>query len=673
MTVANSDRSKSVVSVLSRENLVEVVRALRSPSEEAPSWNVVEALELLIDSGNFLLARDLASQVALMVQGDGRDRLFRAYEALCQLMVYGGQTSAIQTLESLYIEIHHKRHSLSDRARVALILGRALSVCVAMGSLPESALLRARQVLGIELQRCAAEGAIELQSVIALELAKSYLHAPSSDPHAAFGIMQVLRNDARLTSVCPALAFDISRVIFQIQRVLTPDSVDENSLRQEAMALGGVARGLAELVIARRDPAACEDALTRAEHLFQDNEFLAGSFEALFLLGSTALDRGYNSVAERHLSIALRVAERGGFLHGKLLARAGLFQAALITGGNDEAKLRCDALSEALASEVGLGSMGLNVAAAQQITGDISGALATADQCEKLFEKLGMVNSQSQAASSAGSCHARLGAWERACTAWSRAIQLDERRNAFCQASERRALLVQALVMKDMTKHGSISSTTTRKCEATLARAHQSLAPFGDSPEAHRVGARLHVIEAQLNVMLKRNVSALKHTARARECFDRLGLEHDVALVDALTGLAMIEVGKGGMSEMFEEAALTLQRALQFFASGDVAVVRWKILYYLSLSALLNSQHKTSPVDQRKWRDLACVWLRDAVREVDRLANGPIGLGDATPEGDFSPGLKVTSLDVLKKALGMSAGKRRQSTAQLESEDPILH
>lgn len=676
MTRAGRNNQNMVVSDLDRESIAEIVETLRKPRpDSAPSWNVVEALELLIDSGNFLLAQDLARQVSSMVEGDGRERLFRGYEALCRLMVEGAQTNAIQSLEALYIEIHHKGHSLSDRARITLLLARALAVCVAMGSLPESSLLRARQVLSVELQRCSNEGAIELQCILAVELSKSYLHAPNSDPQAALGLIQIVRGDPRFPSIRPSLAFDVSRLVFQIHRALNPDSVDSNDLRREAMAFGGVARALAELAIARRNPEACEEALMKAEQLFQDNEFLAGSFEVLFLLGSNALDRGYNSVAERYLSNALRVAERGGFLHGKLLARAGLFQASLISGNRDEAKLRCEALSEALGSEVGVGSMGLNVAAAQQITGDINAALASAEQCEELFDKLDMVSSQSQAASTVGSCHARLGEWARACTAWSRAIQLDGRRNAFCQASERRALLVQALVMRDMTQHGSISPSTIRKCEATLVRAREALQPFGSSHEALRIEARLHVIEAQLNVMLKRNVTALKHSAQARECFDRLGLEYDVALVDALTGLAMIEVGKGGMSEMFEEATLTLQRALQFFASGDVTIVRWKILYYLSLSALLTSQHKPSPADQRKWRDLASLWLRDAMREVDSLQGSQVALNDAGPDGDFSPGLKPASLEALKKALGISStGKRRQSSSlQFESEDPILH
>jgi tetratricopeptide (TPR) repeat protein len=322
--------------------------------------------------------------------------------------------------------------------------------------------------------------------------------------------------------------------------------------------------------------------------------------------------------------------------------------------------------------------MGLNAAAAQQIVGDIAAALTTAERCEKFFKERAILTSQSQAAYTVGSCHARTGNWSGAYTAWSRAVRLDDEQCAFIQASERRALLVQGLVMGDMGSRGSIRPATIAKCEAILARAYEALKPFGSSPEAQRVLGKLSVVHAQMCVMTKQNVSALRYTAVARESFGALGFDYDVALVDALAGLAMIEVGKGGAHDMFEEAVLTLQRALQFFTSPEHRRVRWKILYYLAVGALLAGQHKGRSLDKLKWRDLAAGWVRSASDECAIIEKeGAQGLAFGV-DAEFSPGLQPSALEPLQKALGMGgATRRKRSQRDIEAAvgpgDGYLH
>lgn len=653
---------------LTRDSIIEIVQALQDVNAaDSCTWNVVEALELLIDAGHFSLAHRLASRVAEMVVGDGRARLFHGYRDLCSLMETGRQQVAIESLERLYIEIHHGGHSLADRIRSALLLARALSVCVSMGTLSEAAVIRARHVLGVELERAASAGNIDLQGQVALELAKSYLHAPTPEPRAAFNVLDVLYREIARESLSPDLAFDLSRLRYQAAKALggkVAELCSEESLRNESLAVGGVARALAELAVARRDPQFPESSLVKVAELLEHNEFLAGAFEALFTVGSNALDRGHNSSAERYLTHALRIAERGGFLHGKLLVRVGLFQASIIAANLEEASMRCEAIVSSLQSEVALGSMGLNAAAAQQIIGDIAGSRATAERCEKFCKERSLSASQSLAAYTVGSCLARLGDWKGAYGAWSRSVRLDDERCAFMQASERRALLVQGLVMDEMGSRGDIRRTTVAKCEAILARAYETLQSFGDVAEAQRVRGKLHVVHAQMYVMSKDTIGALRHASSARECFGAIGLEYDAALVDALSGLAMIELGKTGAREMFEEAVLTLQRALQFFGGGEYRRIRWKILCYLAVAALLTGEHKVKPSDRMKWRDLAAGWVKGASDECalieSEAADSMTSFGDA----EFSPGLKPAALEPLKKALGLGGDGRRKRPAR---------
>jgi len=637
-------------------------------------------LELLIDAGQFRVARGLAARITDMVSGDGRERLFRGYASLCTMMEGGAQRETLNDLERLYVEIHNSGHSLADRVRSALLLARAICVCVSMGTLPEGKIIRARTVLSVELERSVAAGKFDLQMQVALELAKSYLHAPSSDARAAYSLLTLLRQDGAVENLPAEMVFDLERLTYQAARSIGGEVAarhSEEHLRAQSFLVGGVARGLTELTLARRNPDFPESALEGVVDLFEQNEFLAGAFEALFTLGSNALDRGHNSSAERYLSRALRVAERGGFLHGVLLSRVGLFQASMIAANMDEAKGRCDAIVGSLSSELALGAMGLNAAAAQQLTGDINGGLATAERCEKFFKESGFVTSQSQAAYTIGSCRARMGDWAGAYAAWSRSVRLDDEQSAFIQASERRALLVQGLVMSDTMTRGAIRATTISKCEAILARAYDGLTPFGDSADAKRVRGKLSVVHAQMCVMAKDNVRALRYAAVARESFGALGFDYDVALVDALSGLAMIEVGKGGAHEMFEEAVMTLQRALQFFSGSETRRVRWKILYYLAVAALLAGQHRSRPLEKMKWRDLAAGWLRAASDECAVLEREGASELHSGSDSEFSPGLKPQALEALKKALGVGTNRRKRAEVHVEAEagpgDGYLH
>lgn len=681
MTTKRASRKKEEVQRLTRDNVPEIVAALKElNSTTTPRWNVVDALELLIDSGNFAHARALAERIIPLVNGDGRERLFKGYLALCDLMINGAQTEAIRELEALYVEIHHNGHSVADRVRIALLLSRSLSVCVGMGSLSEAALLRARGVLQVELTRVVEACNPEFQCVVATELAKSYLHAPTSDPRAAMGILRDPRLLQAMSLVPIDLSFDVRRITYQVTRAVGAGcdiEFSDEQLRAEARVVGGVARALAELAIARRAAAPCEDRLDKAAELFETNEFMSGAFEARFLLGSQALDRGHNSVAERQLRQADRLAAGVGFLHGQLLARVGLFQAAIIGAQDGEATSRADELSSLMSSEVALGSMGLNMAAARQIVGQVVEALEMARRCQGFFSRQGIEHSEAQALHTLGSCEARLGQWPAAYTAWERSVQIDEERCAFISACERRALVVQALVMTDITTSGQVDSATRALCQELLDESYQTLRRFGQSSEARRIEARLHTVNAQLCVMTKSSVAALRHTSAARELFESLGMDHDAALVEALSGLAMIEVGKCGSTEIVEEAVLTLQRPLQFFTGSEYRHIRWKVLYYLAVAGVVISQRKSQAMDKLKWKDLATGWLKDALREVAQLDEAAGGANASQPDSEFSPGLKPSALEALKVTLGIGAQRSRRAERDLVPEvgpgDGVVH
>lgn len=669
-------RSARSATPICRDLVPDIITTVGGRSlKDAPKWNVVEALEVLIDSGNFSAARQVAKRIIPTVMGDGRERLFFGYMALCDLMTTGEQTESLAALESLYVRIHNGGHSTADRIRIGLLLARALSVCVCMGSVGEEKLLRARQVLGAELERAARSGEKELHAQVALELSKSYLHSPTSDPRAALGILRTLEEEVTLASLREDLQCDIARMFFQAARRVGGDIAaryTEGDLREKSGGFGGVSRGLVELAIARRAPSDHSEALQKAAELLEENRYIAGAFEALFLLATAALEREFNSVAERYLQRALALAEEAGFLHGKVLASIGLFQAATISGNLESARRFCGSIVADLDCEMVLGSQGLNISAAQQMIGDLSGSLDTVYRSEKYYQAHGMKAAESFAAHALGVCHARMGNWNRAKQVWKRAIDLDDARCAFLQSCERRGVYVQSLVMCDMLSKGMVSAATAKKAEGVLFKGYDLISHFGDAPEAQQIAARLSMVHGQLFVMTKDYVGALRHLARARELFEHLGSEHDVAVVDSVMGFSMIELGKAGTPSMLEEATLTLQRPLQTFSGTEYARIRWKLLYYLAIAAYMVGEQKGPGVERHKWRDLSAGWLRGAIDESARAEKQSPHPWDSQLEADFSPGLKPEVMEPLKKALGLvgEARRRKGVTAQSEPTSP---
>ncbi len=642
----------------SRESLPEIVKALQAANDSSSrAWNIVEVLELLIDAGHFLTARGLSQRVVRMLEGDGRERLFKGYEALCVLMSEGSAEECVARLEQLYIEIHNSGHSVADKVRIGLLLSRALAMCVGGGALPAAGILRARSVLAVELERAAGSAEVELHGQVALELAKAYLHAPISDALAAHSILERVSKELNNRGISPGLAFDITRVMYQSGRILgvaSDTKAQEHDLRQQATANGVVAQALAELAIARRAEEINSAALEGAVATFEVHEFLSGAFEGLFLLATSALDRGHNVVAERFLLRAQQVAERAGFEQGVALAQIGLFQGASIADDRRAMQEHCRRLTSGTPSELVLCASGVNMAAAQQITGDFAGAIRTATRCQKFFEGHGLWSSASQALFIVGTCQAQLGKWGKAAVAWNKAYVLDRKRNACIQACERQCMVVQALVMDDMLSRGGVRPATASKSHKQLREADALLRSCGDSVDGVRARARLLQIEAQLCVMTGSFVASLKHLSNSRGLFDSLGMEFEVAMVDAFTGLSLMEVGKGSAPDVLEEAVHTLQRAYQFFSSPVYPPIRWKLSYYLAMAALHISNNAGDPFVKAKWRDLAVGWTRSADHDLELLAkNTTAPLESLEGASDFSPGLRPAAMEALKRALGV--------------------
>lgn len=678
MTVQEQNRQSPLVA--SRESVGEIVRALHDPSVEKPPLNVAEVLELLIDAGQFVCAQQLSESVAGRVSGDGRDRLFRGYATLCELMQSGKQDNCLETLETLYIEIHNGGHSVPDKVRIGLLLARAIALCVSVGSLSERSILRCRNILSVELDRLALADEADIEAQVVTDLAKCYLYAPTPDPRAAHAIVSTYVASPKFQSLSASRSFDVMRALFQSDHAFYEESEQlarESLLREHAQKIGVIACALAELSIARKRYPVDLERLNWAAEIFESNNCLSGAFEANFVLATHAFDRSHNVVAEKYWGRALAISGRGGFLHGELLALLGLFQCSLLGEESKKADSWLHRAQGRLCSELAVGSAGLNVAAAQQMVGDFTGALSTATRCESFFKDRQMSGFQAQAANIVATCEARAGNWKRAGQAWKRAAALDLRRHAFVTAAERHGLIAQTILMDDMAEVGHARSVTLGKVDSILSKADGILESFGGLEEASRVRARLHGVRAHAKVLSGEHVSALRHFASAREIYNNLGLSLDVAMTDALTALSMLEVGKSASPGLAEESVIHLQRALHYFVSQRSSSMTWKILYYMSVAAVVVSQSKTAERDKEKWKSLAVAWIEEAEREFEQHKEDPSHGEDADAAYvGFAPGVTKASIRKIKKVLGLRDGQRRsreQANASFLDVGDLVH
>lgn len=656
---------------LCRDFVPELIRVVEQGGDESGvSWNVVESLELLLDAGAFKDAHALASSVVGMLGDDRRNRLFQAYIQLCDLIQGAPLQLGIERIEALFIEIEHGGFSHNDRCWSGIVLARALAIGVYTHALPEAELLRARTILSLEFSRGLTESSALTHIKVGLELARTYVHCPKPELPAARELLSRLALLCDSHGISPDITFDVFRLLHQVGG---EESCPAERLRALAHPLGGVARGLAELVIARGEAklsTSATSSLEKALVLFQESSYRSGEFEALIALATSSAECEHHAKASRLFSQADIVATAGGFMYGRGIALLGLFNSAVASGEVENARLGAEKLRLLCASEIFMTAFGLNTVAAHQLVGAGEVAVKLAMKCEKAFSSQGLHGLTAQAAFMLGASYADAGKWKQARAAWKRALTCDEVRRSYISACDRRAALAQAIAMVDFTEHGSLRDSTVLEVEGLLVKSERSLAPFGQSTEAvHALGKTLH-IHAQLSILAKQPLNALKHLNRARESFGALALQREVALTDGLTGLALLEASKQSGPQLLDEAMSALRRSLDFFVGEEGSRVTWKIRYYLAVACIIKSQHANDPLQGEAHRQMAAGFLEEASADSSLLAVEGGMPRASNGEGDFSPGLQADVLEPLKKILGLPARRRKGKPSAKGASQP---
>lgn len=611
----------------------------------------------LIESGHYRKA----GQLLLSSLDSPIDAALRsALQAYSRIFLLGQPTEHVEELERLASLGTPKIH---DQIRIRELYSRAVAIAVSFNALPQSYLNRARY----EMSR-AVDGWLELDEFESyararIHLAQFYSVGAWPDNGTARTLLELVISDTRIGA---EYRIDAKRRLVELDYTTGNSSTKEIAIRREFSTLekealdagfviqsGLVLVSLSRTLKNRSLPVA--HVLERAERLFVDNNYPIGVFEVCMNSASLAVESGHLVKARRLFESATATAVEIEFIEGQLVSDLALIQVLI---SQSERKLAEERAESVLKLKKDLPSFGLSIAAIYQLLGELERARKVAASAELYYRQLDILDLVSQSIFMQGACLAGQNRWDKARVLWQKAQQIDHSRGDKSGEIEKLLSIAQAITLNDFTATKSVSDQVMAKVAEKIALAESLAKNLPIAGERLRLLGRTSQTSAQLKMVARRPLMALKDFSMARDAFVQLAARRDVAFIDAVMGFALLETGRAGKSGMFEEALEAFKRSLDYFSSEQILAVRWKIFYYLALTSFLIAKSEAGRGTSLFWINGASEWLEAAVLDANRVKEaGIINAG----ENEISPGLAYESLDALAKEL---------STAVEQTEEP---
>lgn len=671
MSKATTARSEGEGLGLQRHDLRELLEGVRNPeSGLARTWNVVEALELLLDAGQYKVAQRLARYICTLLHDDDRQRLFAAYETLCQIAIDGTLHSKLAILDTINQQMSVLGHSQADRVRIALVRARALGIGISMKALPEGELFAARVLIESQYRAALSAGKVQLALVAGLELLRTYVYSTSPEFVAARGLLAQLVSledpASKGVDISTDVRCDLARFRYFIEISLAGavrNDFLERRLRSEVAELGELAQALAELTINRLAPEECDrEALEGAHAVFVSYGHLSAAAETALLLAGQSLAVGHHARAQRLFSAAFSIGDESGSQYTQISATLGLFHTHAASGDSVECLSLAHELSGFMPTELGLSGFGVTVVPALQVIGDLRGAAKLARRCLSVARSGRVTALELEALTRVAGCFAAAGNWNKAAATYIEAAECAKLRRDFAARCDLQIAALQAelvLFNADLVGKSTQAVLLRRReiCDALLGDVHASMRQVSDPFQAAVVRARVEQVHGEILCASGDTLGCIRSLGEARKFFMEVGFVRNVALVDACSGVALLEVAKSQGAAVWEEAFASLQRGLDLFERHNDVAISWKIKYYLAFGASMRSKRESDPPKQAMWAEMARSWLDGAVRDQGLLAGGQtapdllLQVGQAGWSCEFAPFLEASALAALERSL----------------------
>lgn len=631
---------------------------------------VSRVVRLLIEGGYYEVAVQVGQKIAKQNKNKLTATTGKVFATFASFFTTGSFDDAVAGLE-LILDTKECRNHETLRGRTLDLLGRTVALGVSFRLVPDEMILRARHLIG-EATKIFARNNLHIEHARALQ-ALAQMHCSGAYPdlisstavlRAAYdvsdrcGNIQIKSEVARRTAELECLENDAVDLAAVRTKFASP------SLKCSESALDGAAYVVSLARVLRNKGIRASDELDTASKVFEARGYWSGLYEVTSSLATTSLEQGHYARALRKFRELLELASRMGFTQGMAVAQLGLFQVHVALGEADQAKTVAQSLLKLSKSPAIAGSLGLSMAAAFQLLGDLGKALEVSRGTSRLFGQKRLFEMQSQALFVEGSCLAGLNRWNEALRVWRRAAKIDEEIGNFTGQADKLIACAQAEVMHDLVENNKVSEISLARAMRVLKSVSKSLVVKGVSDG--RLRAKIHQTEAQLCVVTRDMMRALKSYSAARDELVRIGAMRDVAFVDAQVGLALLDLGRAQYPHMLDEALDSFRRSLEYCNAEQVLTLRWKVQYYLAFGCFLVSSTKGSEAEAGKWQEAAREWLKAARLDVHALQEH----GSARPpiDGDFSPSLSFDVLDTLHKELQPKSSSSKKNSQGLVLE-----
>lgn len=287
--------------------------------------------------------------------------------------------------------------------------------------------------------------------------------------------------------------------------------------------------------------------------------------------------------AEQALQTALAAARKIKYHLGEISVECNLIRLHAISGNLKAVETICDDLIERKLPANLVGACGLQLASLMIASGLHEKGLKYIKELATEFKRLGLYVKESEALFIAGNVESLQLDWKAAIRSWRRSIRLDKRSGVATHGFEKYQGIAHALLIAagEVASGSADRDIYIQAASESLNRAVVICARGQDGSDILNL-AKVLQTQAHAAVLLNKSSEALRFLASARPILEQLGLRMDLGVVDALSGLVLLELAKRGRINLFSEALSAFQRAEGFIASAGGGAMIWKLHLYIA-------------------------------------------------------------------------------------------
>lgn len=286
---------------------------------------------------------------------------------------------------------------------------------------------------------------------------------------------------------------------------------------------------------------------------------------------------------EQILQTALAAAKKIKYHLGEISVECSLIRFYLICGDLQSVERVFDSLKERKLPALLVGVCGLQLSSLMTAAGFHEKGLYYIRDLAAEFRRLKFSLRESEALFIAGNIESLQLNWKAAIRSWRRSIRLDKKLGVAQYTFEKYQGIAHALlVASGESAPGSAEKSQFIQAASEALNSAAAICSKGGAGADLLNLAKVLQTQAHAAVLSNKPSDALRFLASARPILERLGQRLDLGVGDALSGLVLLDLAKGGRVNLFSEALSAFQRAEGLISSAGGGAIVWKVNLYIA-------------------------------------------------------------------------------------------